>query len=928
MLLEVDDVDAKALLAAIPGLLQAPGNPDLARLLSRLQQQLNPPSLGPPLELAPPNRLRNIENTPRDTENLVNKENISRTPPRVSAFPRQHLYSPYGTTLLTTPTRGASRGTAPNSEDSPMPMADEDSSAPALLPRASALLPEFMLRALRAASASPPPSRPITPPLCPGTPMHPTTPVNRPSVLPSTSILSPLRFSGDDDDDELLSPSSTLVNLSPTKSACGDQMQVSDSSAASLLGKRTASEAGLEDGPRRSRRLASSVTEHEADGTGNANGGTHHANSKPPCPRKGDKARVSSKTRRGRAAGNVQAMQATLTKQPSNGPSGKSGKKKKKTAGGRYVMGAPPPPATRDSGLRIVGLGLVPLSVELQQNLLALLRELQPPPPPSEGVSQEDGPAALTGESFSPLATLANPPPPPPSAQVSPFAQAMLRCSRLEKKGVLNDFELMVSLIEAAFYIQGRQNVPAGEKRPSYPELALEVADPSVNSAKIQLWYTGGTRLIYLAACSSMYILPIIAACGLRYKICKEDFFDTIEEIGYLLCAPHAPDEEHVLSRDCGNIVRQYICPQMVWIKQMTTNLDEKMVVNFPPHSNVPAESIPFSSVLRMDAKLRTFNFEYWALPPHDPCWRALENPLLAPVLPLLIDDLDLTEDCVAEEVTIRTGFNLKHTPCPVPPGEGGKAWSEAERLKGAEAKVVGSIGELESELKDFYDEDGERRSDTYLCVPTEIMDGKVLTIRDRDDEVVSLVITNIAETLPHLKDSGTTFISAVMEGEVYPVDSSKGKRYCAVHHGVWNKYTEQGVGAPEGVHPNLLHREDTEKWNYRQRAPYTTRETRDNPEEAELLEELIKLITIVIEVHVFAHKLPLNQRSPAHPFGGYVFNFVVSTDGHRDGGDKIFCVVIPFGEWTGGIRCSLVLHSDKYGDNWVQTKNNWQSRN
>ncbi|KAJ7657648.1 hypothetical protein DFH06DRAFT_990907, partial [Mycena polygramma] len=184
------------------------------------------------------------------------------------------------------------------------------------------------------------------------------------------------------------------------------------------------------------------------------------------------------------------------------------------------------------------------------------------------------------------------------------------------------------------------------------------------------------------------------------------------------------------------------------------------------------------------------------------------------------------------------------------------------------------------------------------------------------------------------------------------------------------------GVGAPEGVHPNLLHREDTEKTNYRQRAPYTTRETRDNPEEAELLEELIKLITIVIEVHlrkllpdehcriqVFAHKLPLNQRSAAHPFGGYVFNFVVSTDGHRDGGDKIFCVVIPFGEWTGGelglhepgllfrlrawdaiifpschvthfnmdfsgIRCSLVLHSDKYGDNWVQSKNNWQSRN
>ncbi|KAJ7899488.1 hypothetical protein B0H14DRAFT_2268433, partial [Mycena olivaceomarginata] len=107
-------------------------------------------------------------------------------------------------------------------------------------------------------------------------------------------------------------------------------------------------------------------------------------------------------------------------------------------------------------------------------------------------------------------------------------------------------------------------------------------------------------------------------------------------------------------------------------------------------------------------------------------------------------------------------------------------------------------------------------------------------------------------------------------------------------------------------------------------------------------------------------HGLPLNQRSVAFPFGGYVLNIAVSADGHRDGKDKIFCVVIPFGEWEGGelglhepgflfrfrpwdaiifpswqithfnmdfkgIRCSLVLHSDKEGDKWVQTKNNWE---
>ncbi|KAJ7504087.1 hypothetical protein B0H11DRAFT_1710380, partial [Mycena galericulata] len=115
--------------------------------------------------------------------------------------------------------------------------------------------------------------------------------------------------------------------------------------------------------------------------------------------------------------------------------------------------------------------------------------------------------------------------------------------------------------------------------------------------------------------------------------------------------------------------------------------------------------------------------------------------------------------------------------------------------------------------------------------------------------------------------------------------------------------------------------------------------------------------------IRVYATRLPLNERSHAHPFGGFVFNVSVSTRGHRDEGDKLFCVVLPFGEWTGGelglfepklllrprpwdaiifpsckithfnldfegIRLSLVLHSDKYGDRWVQDMNGWEARN
>ena len=91
------------------------------------------------------------------------------------------------------------------------------------------------------------------------------------------------------------------------------------------------------------------------------------------------------------------------------------------------------------------------------------------------------------------------------------------------------------------------------------------------------------------------------------------------------------------------------------------------------------------------------------------------------------------------------------------------------------------------------------------------------------------------------------------------------------------------------------------------------------------------------------------------------MLNLCVATTGHRDTNDDTICVILPFGNWTGGaiclyelglvidmmpgdififlssdithfnldfkgLRCSLVLHSDKHGAKWVENYNNWQS--
>ncbi|KAJ7432244.1 hypothetical protein B0H11DRAFT_1760779 [Mycena galericulata] len=215
------------------------------------------------------------------------------------------------------------------------------------------------------------------------------------------------------------------------------------------------------------------------------------------------------------------------------------------------------------------------------------------------------------------------------------------------------------------------------------------------------------------------------------------------------------------------------------------------------------------------------------------------------------------------------------------------------------------------------------------------------------------------------------------MEGEVYPVNSDKPKfKFFCTHKVIWNHYTENGDNAPKEVHPNFVRKEGATHVNHGQRAPYPSEEMTEDPEETELLAEFVQLITTFIEFHlvkllpkehasikVYATRLPLHERSHAHPFGGFVFNVRVSTRGHRDSGDKLFCVVLPFGSWTGGevgmfepgflfrprawdgiifpscnithfnmnfngIWLSLVLHSDKYGDRWVQNQNGWKARN
>lgn len=109
-----------------------------------------------------------------------------------------------------------------------------------------------------------------------------------------------------------------------------------------------------------------------------------------------------------------------------------------------------------------------------------------------------------------------------------------------------------------------------------------------------------------------------------------------------------------------------------------------------------------------------------------------------------------------------------------------------------------------------------------------------------------------------------------------------------------------------------------------------------------------------------YTQSLPGSNMSPASPFGGFVINLNVSTSLHRDWSDHLICVVTVVSNCEGGelilvelglviklrsgdtvifpshlithlnmhfrgLRASIVCHSDKFSQQWVENRNNWQ---
>ncbi|KAK0442065.1 hypothetical protein EV421DRAFT_1711006 [Armillaria borealis] len=246
-----------------------------------------------------------------------------------------------------------------------------------------------------------------------------------------------------------------------------------------------------------------------------------------------------------------------------------------------------------------------------------------------------------------------------------------------------------------------------------------------------------------------------------------------------------------------------------------------------------------------------------------------------------------------------------------------------------------------------------------------------MISIEDSTSTIIGVIICDVIRNIPHINNI-IAQVQAIMPG-VLEYDHSRrpGYKYTAFHGQIYNRFSQVGKDAPTGVHPHMLYIEGW-KNNPTQRLPHYSRQVNKDPDRFELLHNTFKpLIGAIREklkqvlpkeyklLEGFTDHLMMNEDSAAHLFGGFVLNFRACMSMHRDTGDYLICIIIPFGEFEGGklclfkpglvlrllswdafifrsvdithfnlhysgVRASLVLHTDREAADFAKDYNGW----
>ncbi|KAE9395718.1 hypothetical protein BT96DRAFT_997413 [Gymnopus androsaceus JB14] len=337
-----------------------------------------------------------------------------------------------------------------------------------------------------------------------------------------------------------------------------------------------------------------------------------------------------------------------------------------------------------------------------------------------------------------------------------------------------------------------------------------------------------------------------------------------------------------------------------------------------------------------------------------------------------LEDHIQLHKDEYGEVHIIPTTFSIEHGPPKQLPYRQAKArrMSFTERQRELAAAAI---------LQDRYNNEGGIKPNIkWLKLPQELIAGQEIQVNDREGKLVFHVDGTLSAEKRRQLWLGLRAWSAaagasVVGSELKDQDTSKIKQpsFSAWHFSAYAKYGQSGKDAPD-VHPSFLRSTGGKKTNHAQFFVHSSSEMqRFGPEYKLLRDALGDVLEEIVEKSFHRHPdtlhsveamidiFPLQQTSPVKPFTSFVLNLNITTIIHKDGGDLVACIVLDIGDheggelclfeprlvlelksgdWTiflsrdishfnlhyNGIRCSVVIHSDKTGISYQKDCNGW----
>ncbi|KAJ7496940.1 hypothetical protein FB451DRAFT_1456977 [Mycena latifolia] len=465
----------------------------------------------------------------------------------------------------------------------------------------------------------------------------------------------------------------------------------------------------------------------------------------------------------------------------------------------------------------------------------------------------------------------------------------------LEKYAHANDLLYMCKLIQLALNVdQLRKDwIKAGNSRP----LGIAAIGEQYGEAgrTFQHWHAWGSHLLHLCCAGTMYLLLPIATLGLRMTLTHESK-ESVRDINSL-----AEALREVSEGKWRPLVRRLIT-----------------AIHYLQGTSIPAlqdykfvrglDEFTFTDVEKADKILQSVQTNLCKLPARAIDWDINASSPWNPLSTVRKDP--------AEVVVIQTALKLKRSSAlPFKPANA-EAWTERERELAEEAERVNSVADLETKIADLY-ASGESRPGEYVDFDSDIAGGKTLVIKDTTGmEVVTLM--TMPDDMIERFNVALDQLDAIFPGEFSYEDSRrKGYNYSSFAFTWYYRMGEKGHGTPADVHPNKLHKGKGRKVNHHQCIPCCSFETVDKAMEFEALNQIFAEAfeyqrinfrhanpEAYEQVRGFADNLPLNTVSPSYPFAGYMVNFRVATDAHKDTKDGDWCLIIFVKRGEGGEIC------------------------